>query len=128
MSDHIGLDGVTLNAPDARALADFYAEITHGVARGSSAWAAVSGPHGSISFQQVEDFHPPTWPGGLAPMHSHLDFLVDDLQSSGARVCAAGATLLDHQPNSDHCHVYTDPAGHPFCLSTWSSAQLAADG
>ena len=55
-------------------------------------------------------------------MQMHLDFLVDDLEATGARVLAAGATLLDFQPNSDHCFVYADPAGHPFCLSTWDGS------
>jgi hypothetical protein len=42
-------------------------------------------------------------------------------------VVAAGARLLDFQPNSDHCFVYADPAGHPFCLSTWSGQGLVRD-
>lgn len=28
---------------------------------------------------------------------------------------------MDFQPNADHCLVYADPAGHPFCLSTWEA-------
>ncbi len=32
---------------------------------------------------------------------------------------AAGATKYVFQPNADHCYVFADPAGHPFCLSTW---------
>lgn len=40
-------------------------------------------------------------------------------EATGARVLAAGATRFDHQPNADPCIVYADPAGHPFCLSTW---------
>ena len=126
MSDTIRLDGVTVNAPDALDLARFYAEITGGVATGDSHWAAASGAHGFIAFQQVEDFRPPQWPGGDVPMQLHLEFLVDDLDSTGARVIAAGATRLDHQPNIDHCVVYADPVGHPFCLSTWSGEALVA--
>ena len=49
----------------------------------------------------------------------HLEFLVDDLDATANRVLAAGATRFDHQPNDDHCLVFADPAGHPFCLSTW---------
>jgi catechol 2,3-dioxygenase-like lactoylglutathione lyase family enzyme len=124
MSHRIGLNGITVDAPDALALAEFYAEITDGVARGTSRWAAVSGPNAFIAFQQVEQFRPPTWPGGSVPTHLHLDFLVDDLEATGARARAAGATQLDHQPNSDHCFVYADPAGHPFCLSTWDGHDL----
>jgi len=130
MSDHIQLSGTTVNAPDALALAEFYARITGGVAIGSPHWAAVTGPNGSIGFQQVDDFRPPVWPGSAIPMQLHLDFLVDDLAAAGTRVLDAGATLLDFQPNSDHCFVYADPVGHPFCLSTWDGAQVVdnADG
>ena len=127
MSDRIGLSGVTVNAPDAIALATFYADIMAGEARGSSHWATVTGPNGSLAFQQVADFRPPGWPQGDVPMQMHLEFLVDDLDATGARVVAAGATRLDFQPNSDHCFVYADPAGHPFCLSTWDGPQLATE-
>ena len=124
MSDSIRLDGITVNAPDALALAEFYAEITDGVAKGTSRWAAVAGPNGFIAFQQVDHFRPPTWPGRSVPMQMHLDFLVDDLEATEARARAAGATLFDFQPNSDHCFVNADPAGHPFCLSTWAGHDL----
>jgi hypothetical protein len=119
MSDVIRLSGTTLNAPDALALASFYAEITRGTPQGTERWAAVTGPHGSIGFQQDPDLRPTTWPAGDVTMQMHLEFLVDDLEATEARVLAAGATRYDHQPNSDHCFVYADPAGHPFCLSTW---------
>jgi catechol 2,3-dioxygenase-like lactoylglutathione lyase family enzyme len=122
MSGSIRLDGITVNAPDALALAEFYAVITDGVAKGTPRWAAVAGPNGLIAFQQVDHFRPPTWPDGSVQMH--LDFLVDDLEAAGARARAAGATRLDFQPNSDHCIVYADPAGHPFCLSTWNGQDL----
>ena len=127
MSDRIRLDGTTVNAPNALALAQFYAVITGGVAVGNAHWAAVAGENGSIAFQHVEDFRPPTWPtseASEAPMQMHLDFFVDDLDATGARVVAAGAKLLEYQPNSDHCLVYADPADHPFCLSTWDGESL----
>lgn len=119
MSDEIRLSGVTVNAPDALALATFYAEITGATAQGGARWASITGPHGCLQFQQVVAFRAPAWPEGPAPQHLHLDFLVDDIAATSARVLAAGATRLDFQPNSDHCVVYTDPVGHPFCLSTW---------
>jgi hypothetical protein len=128
MSDTIMLSGVTLNAPDAIALARFYAQITGGTARGNAGWATVTGPNADIGFQQIDDFRPPVWPAGTIPMQMHLDFFVDDLAATEARVLAAGATRFDFQPNSDHCFVYADPAGHPFCLSTWDVARLFDDG
>jgi hypothetical protein len=120
MPDLIKLSGVTVDAPDALALAQFYAEITGGVATGSSHWALTQGLNGYIAFQQVDDYQPPTWPGGEMGMQMHLEFFVDDLEATGARVVAAGATRFEHQPNADHCLVYADPAGHPFCLSQWA--------
>ena len=127
MSDTISLTGVMLDAPDALALARFYADLTGGIARGDARWATVDGPHGYIAFQQADDYRAPTWPAPDVPMQMHLDFLVDDLDATGARAIAAGATLLGHQPNPDHCFVYADPAGHPFCLSTWDGRTLSDD-
>ncbi|QDP98411.1 VOC family protein [Microlunatus elymi] len=124
MSDQIKLSGTTLNAPDAIALARFYAEITGGVAHGDEHWAIVTGPNGEIGFQQVAGFRPTQWPEGDVRMQLHLDFFVDDLAATETRVLAAGATRYDFQPNSDHCFVYADPAGHPFCLSTWDTARV----
>ncbi len=43
-------------------------------------------------------------------MQMHLEFFVDDLEATGARVLAGGATRFEHQPNADHCFVYADPA------------------
>jgi hypothetical protein len=127
MSDQIRLAGTTVNAPDAIALASFYAEITGGAAKGSTHWAVLDGPNGSLGFQQVSEFRPTAWPEGDPPMQMHLDFFVDDLASTEARVLAAGATRFDFQPNPDHCLVYADPVGHPFCLSTWEAPVLDDD-
>ena len=95
MSDDIRLDGVTVNAPDALDLARFYAAITGGVATGTSHWAAATGPHGFLTFQQVDDFRRPQWPGGHVPMHLHLVFLVDDLDATGARGVGAATQPRD---------------------------------
>ena len=118
MSDSISFGSVALDCPDAGALADFYAEITGGrVTFRAGAWATVRCPGGRIDFQTVDDFTPPSWPDGTPPMQMHLDFDVDDLDATEARVLAAGATKYSVQPG-DHWRVYADPAGHPFCLST----------
>jgi len=95
-------------------------EITGGtVTYASELWATVNGPNGRIDFQTAPGHTPPTWPDPTSPMQMHLDLYVDDLASAEARVLAAGATKYEYQPNPDHCLVYADPAGHPFCLSTW---------
>jgi catechol 2,3-dioxygenase-like lactoylglutathione lyase family enzyme len=120
VSDSIKLSSVTLDCPDAGKLAAFYAEITSGeVAFLNEAWATVDGLGGRIDFQTAPGYVPPTWPDPISSMQMHLDFYVDDLETAEARVLAAGATKFDFQPNKDHCIVFADPAGHPFCLSTW---------
>ena len=47
-----------------------------------------------------------------------LDFLVDDLAATEARVLKAAATKQAFQPNVEYCLVFADPVGHPFCLTT----------
>jgi len=124
MSDSIKLSSVAVNCPNAGKLAAFYAEITGGtVTFLHEAWATVNGPGGRIDFQTIPDYMPPTWPDPTSPVQMHLDFYVDDREAAEARVLAAGATKYDFQPNDDHSYVYADPAGHPFCLTTWDDVQ-----
>jgi Glyoxalase-like domain len=118
MSDLISFCSVTLDCPDAGALAAFYAEITGGkITFLHDSWATVRCPGGRIDFQTAPAYTPPTWPDKASSMQMHLDFDVDDLDATERRALAAGATKYDVQPN-EHCRVYADPAGHPFCLST----------
>lgn len=120
MSTAIRLSSVTINCPDAGRLAAFYADITGGaVTFVEAAWASVNGPGGRIDFQTVDDHVRPSWPDPMVPAQLHLDFYVDDLVATEARVLAAGATKYEEQPNAEHCLVFADPVGHPFCLTTW---------
>lgn len=119
MSDAIRLSSVTVNCPDAGALASFYAEITGGdVTFSHPAWATVATAGGRIYLQTVEGYEAPEWPDASASALLHLDFLVDDLERAEQRVLRAGAVKLDVQPNAEHCLVFADPVGHPFCLTT----------
>lgn len=118
MTDSISFGSVAVECPNAGTLAAFYAEITGGrITFLNDFHATVRCPGGRIDFQTAPGHIPPTWPDTASSMQMHLDFDVDDLNAAGARVLAAGATRFDVQPN-DHCRVYADPAGHPFCLST----------
>jgi catechol-2,3-dioxygenase len=124
MSDNIRLSAVTLDCPDAGRLAAFYADVIGGrVTNLGGQWASVQGPNGRIDFQTVPGYTPPTWPDPTSSIMMHLDFLVEDRAAAEARVLAAGATKYDYQPNSNQCYVYADPAGHPFCLTTWDGIQ-----
>jgi predicted enzyme related to lactoylglutathione lyase len=119
MSDSIKLCSVALECPDAGQLAAFYAEITGGkVTYLDKEWAVVKGPGGRLDFQTAPGYVPPAWPDPSSSMQMHLDFDVDDLDATQARVLAAGATILRSQPD-EHYRVFADPVGHVFCLSTW---------
>ncbi|MGA5896826.1 VOC family protein [Streptomyces venetus] len=119
------LTAATLDAPDARALADFYLRLLPGwrVWRGEDGpdWVHIRPPGGGtgLSFQTEPAYRPPLWPSApdRQQMMMHLDIEVDDLAAETARAVAEGARLAAFQPQGD-VRVLLDPAGHPFCLYT----------
>ena len=112
--------GVVLDAPDARALGDFYARLLGWqVVRNDPDWVTLAPPD-SVAYLAVQtspEYVPPVWPPepGQQQMMLHLDIEVDDVASAVDEAIAAGARLADHQPQDD-VRVMLDPAGHPFCL------------
>ncbi|NHI20949.1 VOC family protein [Phycicoccus endophyticus] len=124
------LDLVVLDCPDPLALARFYGEVLGWeVAEGEDpGWVDLVPPGGgvspenrdgrvSLSFQRIEDWVAPTWPGGEHPQQFHLDLSVPSIEDAEPAVLAAGASVHNHQPSeSGSFRVYLDPAGHPFCL------------
>jgi catechol 2,3-dioxygenase-like lactoylglutathione lyase family enzyme len=111
----IGLFAVTIDAPDAPALARFYAdllgmEVTYEGPEG----ALIAGDGKSVMFQQVSAYKPPRWPDPAHPQQAHLDILVDDLDAGEARALELGASRLEG--GGEQFRVFADPAGHPFCL------------
>jgi catechol 2,3-dioxygenase-like lactoylglutathione lyase family enzyme len=114
----VQLFAVTIDAPDASALARFYAgllgmEVTYDGPEG----ALVAGDDKSLMFQQVSDYSPPRWPDPAHPQQGHLDVIVDDpdhLTAVTARAEELGATRLT---DGATWITLADPAGHPFDLS-----------
>jgi predicted enzyme related to lactoylglutathione lyase len=104
-----------LDCPDAAALATFYGTLLDWKVSTSSDWAEIRTEGQCISFQQVDNFTPPQWPGQDVPQQMHLDVIVDDLDSAEQAVVELGATKHEHQPGTSF-RVFLDPAGHPFCL------------
>ncbi|MEJ8654458.1 VOC family protein [Streptomyces sp. MS1.AVA.3] len=114
------LTAITLDCPDPQALAAFYREATgHALAPGSNAdFAGLVREDGLvIGFQRVDDYQAPRWPDQAAPQQFHLDFAVDDLDEAEALLLKWGAVKPEYQPGGDRWRVFTDPAGHPFCLT-----------
>ncbi|MFG1707057.1 VOC family protein [Nonomuraea sp. M3C6] len=72
--------------------------------------AGRSGPgvpvtHADVLFARPDPAH---------PQQAQLGLLVDDLDTGEARALELGASRLN--AGGDRFRVFTEPAGHPFCL------------
>jgi len=110
---------LVLDCPDPGAMARFYGGLLDWEISvdDDGAWSDIRPADGStcISFQQVEDYQAPQWPGQEHPQQMHLDVVVADLDEGEAGVLGLGGTKAVHQPGTSF-RVFLDPAGHPFCL------------
>ena len=117
----VSLTATVLDAPDPRALAEFYHRLLGWpIGRDEPDWVTLRPPDGGagLSFQTEPAYVRPVWPAGPGDprMMMHLDIEVDDLDAAAvARAVEAGATVAEYQPQRD-VRVCLDPAGHPFCL------------
>ncbi len=113
----MGLFATTIDAPDAKALARFYADLL-GMEVGYEGpeGALITGDGWSVMFQQISDYSAPRWPDPRYPQQAHLDIAVADLDAGEARALELGATRL--AAGGETFRVFADPAGHPFCLTT----------
>lgn len=113
--------GAVLDAPNAPALAHFYARLLDWEVFDEDATGAAVAPSRDagyfLGFQTEEHYVRPVWPAGPGEpqMSMHLDVEVDDLKQAVAHAVQCGAELAGHQPQDD-VRVMLDPAGHPFCL------------
>lgn len=106
-----------IDCPDAGALAGFYAALLGWSTKVDDGWTEIRPDDGSscISFQQVDDYRAPQWPGQDVPQQMHLDLVVADLDEGEKEAIKLGATKADAQPGTTF-RVFLDPARHPFCL------------
>jgi glyoxalase superfamily protein len=123
---------VVLDTPDVRGLAEFYRQLLGYAYRpgdeprpdeANCDWLVIRHPSGAprIAFQYTETLHPSTWPKPDVPQQLHIDLSVPskaDLDAQHQRVLDLGASLrFDRSDNPEEpLRVYTDPAGHPFCI------------
>jgi catechol 2,3-dioxygenase-like lactoylglutathione lyase family enzyme len=125
-----------LDAPDIRALAEFYRDLLGWKYRPGDEppgqgqpdpqgedWLVLRAPDGAgqLAFQQVEELTPSTWPDPAVPQQLHLDFAVptdDELRAEHDHALRLGArVLLDRTDDPEEpLWVFADPAGHPFCI------------
>lgn len=113
------LTAITLDCADPEALAAFYRQLTglepHPASDGD--FAGLTREDGLfLGFQRVDGYRAPRWPDQDVPQQLHLDFEVDDLGEAEARILGLGGAEPRFQPNGERARVFTDPAGHPFCV------------
>ena len=117
------LSAVVIDCPDAVALSRFYAALLGvGVKDSDPTWVTLEGGQPglpALAFQRVADYTPPQWPDQVHPQQMHLDIDVTDFDAADARALELGASpASDVHGDEERWRIYTDPAGHPFCLGT----------
>lgn len=125
------LEAVVLEAREPRELARFYSELLGlPITRVDDDWVDIGDATTTrLSFQLAPDHQPPRWPDPASSMQFHLDIQVADIEEAEPTVLALGATRQPwgsaeeeqqglRPPSQGGFRVYTDPAGHVFCL-TW---------
>lgn len=113
------LGGVSLDCADPRRLGAFWAELLGAQIVLSTADVTIVRVDGLLlTALRVEDYRPPTWPGGSVPKQLHLDLDIEDLAEAERQALSLGAVRADVQPDPENHLVLLDPAGHPFCLTT----------
>ena len=133
MSSHPQLVQTVLDTTDVRGLAEFYRELL-GFRYRPGDEPPTAGPDDAdwlvlvddddrrgLAFQQVDVLHRTTWPSPDVPMQLHLDLTVPDVEALAEqhdRAVSLGATqILDRTDDEEEpLYVFTDPAGHPFCI------------
>ena len=115
------LHSVVIDAPDAHALARFYADLLGMEVKGEPGddWVVVTGQGHRLAFQQAPDLVPPEWPDPGRPQQFHLDVRVADIEEAESEALALGARTLPG--GGGDFRVYADPVGHPFCL-VWDAS------
>jgi catechol 2,3-dioxygenase-like lactoylglutathione lyase family enzyme len=128
----ISLRNVVLDTTDVPGLAEFYRELlgwrySEGYDPADTSWCTLVGPDGQrIAFQHADEVTSTTWPDPAVPQQMHLDFLVDsveELEEQHRRAEELGAVVrLERMDDPEEpLRVFSDPAGHMFCLFAWPS-------
>ena len=80
-------------------------------------WVVIGSEPGvrQLAFQRATGWVPPRWPDPAYPQQLHLDIRVTDAEQAEQELLALGATRVRAERETGF-RVFTDPAGHPFCI------------
>ena len=109
------LHHVILDCPDPRTLTRFYSDLLGlPITYDSDDFVVVSlnQQASGLAFQLAPDHQPPEWGDPSRLQQVHLDVMVDDVAAAHTAVLGLGAVRIESPEGA----VYTDPAGHLFCL------------
>ena len=109
--------GLVIDCPDPSALARFYQELL-GIQRiqDDDHWVVIGDApdRPGLAFHRAAELRAPQWPDPERPQQMHLDVRVEDIGQAEQQVLVLGARRLPGE--GEGFRVYSDPAGHPFCL------------
>ncbi|GAA1525498.1 VOC family protein [Brevibacterium permense] len=107
---------VTLDAPNAAVLGEFYSSVLGWpIAYSDENYAMLTGPSHALGIGTTPDYQRPSWPDD-GHKQFHLDLAADDIRVAADRCVELGATRAEPQPGETWV-VLLDPACHPFCIS-----------
>ncbi|MGO9080996.1 MAG: VOC family protein [Mycobacterium sp.] len=112
------LEKTVIDCPDPRALAEFYCQVLGmEISEDTGGWVVIGREPGlrQLAFQRVREWMPPRWPDPAHPQQLHLDIRVSDADQAERELLALGAIRVFGERETGF-RVFTDPAGHPFCI------------
>lgn len=112
------LEKTVIDCPDPRALARFYCQVLGmTVSEDTGGWVVIGSQPGlrELAFQRVTEWVPPRWPDPAYPQQLHPDTRVPHAGQAEQKLLALGATRVPGERETGF-RVFTDPAGHPFCI------------
>ena len=130
MIKHLAIGNLTIDSADAVHARDFHAALMGYdkiTADGNPALVTRNGL--TVVFADCIAFVKPVWPEepGTQQKQMHIDYTVDDLQSTVDRAISLGAVRPDAQYGGDYHVTLLDTDGRPFCLCRRSGVKSEFD-
>ena len=120
MIPNLTIGDLMIDCANAERARDFYANLMGWEKTTSFNCPAFKADNGmTVLFAETDiPYAPPVWPEepGKQQKQTHLDFVVDDLQSAVDEALRVGAVKAAAQYGGGHFVTMLDTDGHPFCL------------